>query len=296
MKKSNNEQAAVRVSVISIIINVLLTAFKLFAGIISHSAAMISDAVHSASDVLSTFIVIIGVRLANKNSDNDHQYGHERFECVAAIILSVLLTVTGIGIGVSGLKNILSENALSNTLIPGKLALFAAIISIVAKEIMFWITRNTANKINSGALMADAWHHRSDALSSVGSFIGIFGARMGYPVWDFIASIVISIFILKAALDIFRNSISKMTDKSCDVVTVDKIKKIALEQEGVIGIDLLKSRIFGDKIYVDIEISADGTITLNEAHAIAEQVHNSIEENFPLVKHCMVHVNPANPQ
>lgn len=171
------EKEALKASNISIIINVVLSVLKLFAGIIAHSSAMVSDAIHSASDVVSTIIVIIGVKLSSRESDKTHQYGHERFECVASIILSTILIITGIGIGISGIEKIITGEY-KEFVIPGIIALAAAVISIIVKEAMYWYTRGVAKKINSGALMADAWHHRSDALSSVGSFIGILGARL----------------------------------------------------------------------------------------------------------------------
>lgn len=288
-----DKKIAMRVSVVSIIVNVALSLFKLLAGIFAASGAMISDAIHSASDVFSTFIVIIGVNISAKKADNEHQYGHERLECVASIILAVILAETGIGIGISGLDKIFAGNYESLE-IPGLLALIAAVVSIAVKEWMFWYTRAAAKKINSGALMADAWHHRSDALSSIGAFIGILGARLGFPILDPIASVVICVFIVKAAFDIFKDAIDKMIDKSCDKETVDKIAAVIREQDGVEGIDDLKTRLFGTKIYVDVDISADGNITLTRAHQIAEDVHTSIEQTFPTVKHCMVHVNPKN--
>jgi len=290
MEKSN-EQIAMQVSLGSIIGNVILSAFKLFAGIFAQSAAMLSDAVHSLSDVLSTIMVIIGVKLANQKSDKEHPYGHERFECVAAIILAAILFVTGAGIGWTGILKVFAGNY-GELAAPGLLALIAAIISIVVKEAMYWYTRAAAKKTNSSALMADAWHHRSDAFSSIGSFIGILGARLGLPILDPAACIVICLFILKAAIDIFRDSIGKMTDKACDEQTATKIRKVILTQQSVAGIDQLKTRLFGDKIYVDVEIRAEGSITLAEAHHTAQCVHDSIEEQFPNVKHCMVHVNP----
>lgn len=298
MKESNKsmdtfyeKKIAMRVSVVSIIINVILSLFKLFAGIFAKSNAMISDAIHSASDVFSTFIVIIGVNIANKQSDKEHQYGHERLECVAAIILAIILAATGIGIGINGMEKILGGSYWELE-VPGRIALIAAIISIVVKEWMYWYTRSAAKKINSGALMADAWHHRSDSLSSIGALIGILGARLGHPILDPVASVVICIFIIKAAYDIFKDAIDKLVDKSCDEETVEKIKKVIMNQEGVLGIDLLRTRLFGSKIYVDVEISADGNKPLKETHAIAEKVHDAIEEEFKTVKHCMVHVNP----
>ena len=286
------QKAANKVSLITIIGNLALSVSKLAAGIIAHSNAMISDAVHSASDVFSTFVVIIGIKLASKKPDKEHPYGHERMECVAAIVLAVVLFITGLGIGMDALKNILNGNY-SDLQVPGILALIAAIVSIVSKEGMYWYTRYYAKKIDSSALMADAWHHRSDAFSSIGALIGIAGARLGYPIMDSIASLVIFLFIVKAALDIFKDAIDKMVDHSCDEETENQIRDCVMKNENVLGIDLLQTRIFGNKIYVDVEIAADGSGTLQEAHNIAEAVHDDIEQNFPKVKHIMVHVNPA---
>ncbi|MDY3888519.1 MAG: cation diffusion facilitator family transporter [Agathobacter sp.] len=285
-------RVANRVAFVTIFENVLLALGKLIAGLIGHSSAMISDAVHSASDVFSTIVVLIGVKLSSKESDKEHPYGHERLECVAAIVLAVVLLLTGLGIGYDAIKNILGGNYKELTA-PTVLALVAAIISIVAKEAMYWYTRYYAKRIDSSALMADAWHHRSDALSSVGALIGIGGAMLGYPVMDSIASLVIFFFIAKAAYDIFKDAIDKMVDHACDEETEKAIYDAVLEQEEVLGIDMLQTRIFGNKIYVDLEIQLDENYTLKKAHDIAEEVHEHIEQNFPKVKHIMVHVNPA---
>ena len=281
------EQVAMKVSVVTIIANLLLSVFKLFAGVFAHSGAMISDAVHSASDVFSTFVVMIGIKIAGKDSDKEHPYGHERMECVAAIVLATILCITGIGIGYSAVTAmILGEYHTS--VIPGILALIAAFISILVKEAMFWYTRFYAS-----ALMADAWHHRSDSLSSVGAIIGIVGARMGYPIMDSLASLVICVFIIKASYEIFKDAVDKMVDKACDDATEEELKKCALSHHGVAGIDLLRTRMFGNKIYVDLEIRIDGSRSLWETHEVAQKVHDSIERNFPKVKHIMVHVNPV---
>ena len=286
------KKVANKVSFITIVQNVLLSVFKLFAGIFAHSNAMISDAVHSASDVFSTIIVIIGVKLASKESDKEHPYGHERMECVAAIVLATVLAVTGLGIGWSAIQSIAKEST-GVVVVPGVLALVAAVVSILTKEGMYWYTRFHAKKIDSSALMADAWHHRSDALSSVGALVGIAASRMGYPLMDPLASLVICVFIEKAALDIFKDAINKMVDKACDEDTEQAIRECAEKQPGVIRVDMLKTRVFGNKIYVDLEIGADGNETLRDAHAVAERVHDHIEKEFPKVKHIMVHVNPA---
>lgn len=292
IEETDFQKIANKVSLITIIGNIALSVVKLLAGIIAHSSAMISDAVHSASDVFSTFVVIIGIKLASKEPDKEHPYGHERLECVAAIILSIVLFITGLGIGMGALKNILQGNH-GNLQVPGILALIAAIVSIVSKEGMYWYTRHYAKKIDSGALMADAWHHRSDAFSSIGALIGIGGARLGFPVMDSIASLVIFVFIAKAAIDIFKDAMDKMVDHSCDEETERQIYDCVMRNKNVMGIDLLQTRIFGNKIYVDVEIEADGSYTLQEAHDIAEAVHDDIEQNFPKIKHIMVHVNPT---
>lgn len=286
-----SRKTANRVSVITIIGNVILSVFKLIAGIMAHSGAMISDAIHSASDVFSTFVVIIGIKLASKESDKEHPYGHERLECVAAILLSVILFITGLGIGLDAFKKIVSGNY-GDLIVPGVLALIAAVVSILTKEGMYWYTRHYAKKIDSAALMADAWHHRSDALSSIGALIGIGGAMLGYPVMDCVASLVIFVFIAKAAYDIFKDAMDKMVDHSCDEETENKMRECVLQNQNVQGIDMLQTRIFGNKIYVDVEILLDATLSLGKAHAIAEEVHDDIERNFPKVKHIMIHVNP----
>lgn len=290
---NEEERMAMVVSVNSIIANLVLSLGKLAAGIVANSAAMISDGIHSASDVFSTLIVMAGVRFSNKASDNEHQYGHERLECVAAIILAVMLTLVALGIGYSGVQKVLYADA-ADLIIPGQMALLAAVISIVVKEAMFWYTKRAADKINSGALMADAWHHRSDALSSVGSFVGILGARMGYPILDPVASIVICAMILYAAYEVFADAMNKMVDRSCDAETSSRLEALIEKVPGVEHVDSLYTRMFGSRIYVDVEISVKDDLTLLAAHHIAETVHTAIEANFPLVKHCMVHVNPVS--
>ena len=285
-------KTAVKVSMVSIIGNAALSLLKLIAGILAHSGAMVSDAVHSASDVFSSIIVIIGVKISAREADREHPYGHERFECVAAIILSAVLLITGIMIGKTALEQLLA-NDYGSIAVPGLLALVAAVVSIVSKEGMFWYTRFFAKKLDSPALMASAWHHRSDALSSVGALVGIVGARMGFKVLEPVASLIICAFIFKAAYDIFRDSTNKMVDHSCDDATEKAIADCAAAQDNVLGVDMIQTREFGNRIYVDIEIRADGGLTLRESHDIAENVHDAIEKQFDKVKHIMVHVNPA---
>ena len=289
-KAEDFQTAATRVSLVSMITNVVLTLLKLAAGLLAHSGAMISDAVHSASDIFSGLIVLLGVKISTKEPDEQHPYGHERYECVAALLLSGILAVVGGAIGIGAVKDIISGKAAE---IPGLLALIAAVVSIAVKESLFWYTRGYAKKYRSTALHAEAWHQRSDALSSIGALIGIAGARMGVPVMEPIASLIIALFILRVAIRIFKEAIDQMVDHSCNEEAEEAFRTTALEQPGVLGVELLRTRMFGNRVYVDLEIAADPNLTLAAAHEIAEDVHDAIEKTFPEVKHIMVHVNPA---
>ena len=287
------QAAATKVSVISMATNVILTVAKFAAGVIAHSGAMISDAVHSASDIFSGLIVLIGVRISSKAPDDKHPYGHERFECVAALLLSGILALVGGTIGVNAVKDIIGGRVQEA---PGILALVAAVVSIVTKETLFWYTRGYAKKYRSTALHAEAWHQRSDALSSIGALIGIAGARMGVPVMEPVASLIIALFILRVAVRIFRDAIDQMVDHSASEETEAAFRETAMEQPGVQGVELLRTRMFGNRVYVDLEIAADPGLSLAAAHEIAERVHDAIEHTYPDVKHIMVHVNPAKEQ
>ena len=290
-REIQNQAIGVRVSMVSILVNVLLTAFKLFAGVVAHSGALLSDAVHSASDIVSTVVVIIGLRLSSKQSDDEHPYGHERIECVAAIGLSGLLLLTGLSIGIGGVRTILG--GLSGTfVVPGKLALAAALISIGTKEWLYQYTKRAAKKTGSSSLMADAWHHRSDAISSIGALIGIGFSIAGYPIMDSIACILISLLIVKVSFDIAREAINQMLDSSCPREIENALAGLAGSESGVMRVDSLKTRRFGSRYYVDIETSVDGPQPVKEGHDIASRVHHRVEREFPGVKHCMVHVNP----
>lgn len=295
MEKTELEKTAVKTSIVTITANFALTVFKLFAGIFGASFALISDAIHSASDVFSTLIVLAGVKVSAKKADKKHPFGHERFECVAAIILAMVLLATGVGIGYTGVKNIVTGEYLSFEL-PKVIALVAAAVSIAVKEAMFWYTIVAAKKVNSSALKADAWHHRSDALSSIGSLIGVVGAMCGVPVLDSVACLVICLMIIIAAIRIFIDAINKMTDEACDEKTEGELRDFIAACDGVIRIDDLLTRKFGNRVYVIVEIACKRDLPLYAAHDIAENVHMGIEENFPLIKHITVHVNPYEQQ
>lgn len=283
-----NYNLGIRASIVTIVINIILTVVKLVAGLVGRSSAMLADGVHTLSDVLSTVVVMVGLKVSSREPDETHPYGHERFELVFSKILSVFLVVTGLYIGYEGIKTLTGGSIET----PGRIALWAAIISILAKEFMYRYTINVAKKIESVSMEADAWHHRSDALSSIGTFIGIFGARLGFPILDPIAGIIVSLMVIKVGVDLYLKSIRGLVDEAADEDVLEKIERLTYEVEGVKNISDLKTRVFANKIYVDIDIEVDGCKRVHEGHDIAQEVHDQVERKIKNVKHCMVHVEP----
>lgn len=287
-----NSNIALNVSINTMILNIFLTFIKLISGIIGNSSAMISDSVHSASDVFSTIIVIIGIKMSEKDADKNHPYGHEKIESIASFMLSFILLLTAFGIGYKAVISI-TKGINGNLKIPNFVALFSAIGSIILKEIMYRYTRFYSERVNSSALLADAWHHRSDALSSIGSLAGILAARLGFPIFDPIASLFICIIIFKAAFNIGNISISQLIDTAASDDVEEQIKNIILNFEDVKEIDIIKTRLFGNRIYVDIEIQIDKNMSLQKSHEIVHLIHDKIESENKMIKHCMIHVNPS---
>lgn len=279
-----------KTSWVTIVINSGLCIFKILAGIMGHSKAMLADGVHTLSDILATFVVILGLRVSSKDADEKHPYGHEKYEPVFAKIVSAILLLTGFLIGYESIISLVGGNIKT----PGKVALMAAFVSVAVKEGMYWYTIKVAKKIKSISMEADAWHHRSDAFSSIGTFFGILGARMGYKFLDPLAGVIVSVFIIKVGVEFYIKATRELVDESADKEIIDNINSIARSIEGVENINSLKTRIFGNKLYVDIEISVDSTLSVEEGHNIAEKVHDNIETKVENVKHCMVHVEPYN--
>lgn len=288
MEENERKIIANKISFTTLIINVILSVIKIIAGIVAHSNAMIADGVHTVSDVITTIAVIVGMNFSTKPDDAEHPYGHEKIEAVVANLLSLMLMVTALGIGYSGIQTIIQKSYTR----PGVLAIIAAIISIVSKEWMYHYTLKAADKIQSSAMKADAWHHRSDALSSIGTLIGISGAALGITILDPIASLIVCLLIVKVGIDIFVQSFNQLIDRAADKQTIEKIKENIWAVEGVKNVDEVKTRMHGSKIYVDVEIAVDSMNTVGQGHEIAENVHQCIERTVSNVKHCMVHVNP----
>mgnify|MGYP000723838425 CR=1 FL=1 len=288
------EKTAIRVSLVSVVWNLILSVFKLIAGFVAHSGAMISDAVHSASDVFSSIIVMIGVRISGKASDKDHPYGHERMECVAAIVLATVLAGTGVGIGYAAVKTLLDGEYASE--IPGMLALIAALVSVAFKEALYRYTVFKGKRLNSQAVVANAWHHRSDALSSIGTAIGIGGAILlgnHWRVLDPIAAVVVSFFIMKVAVKLLIPCVDELLEKSLPADVENEIQKIILSFPGVSSPHHLRTRRIGNYYAIEVHVRMDGKITLEEAHRTATAIENTLKEQFGKGTHVGIHVEPV---
>lgn len=286
----DNYKLGVATSWFTILVNIILAVFKIVAGFIGRSSAIIADGFHTLSDVLTTFVVLLGLKVSSKEADIKHPYGHEKYESVYAKILSILLLLSGVFIGYEAFKVLISGEIRK----PKMIALIAALISIAVKEGMFWYTIKVAKKIKSISMEADAWHHRSDVFSSIGTFVGVLGAQFGFTSLDPIAGIVVSFFIIKVGVDLYIKSIKELVDEAADELVIKEIESLVFSIAGVKGIKNIKTRIFGNRIYVDIEIYVDSFITVEEGHDIAEKVHDKLEKEIIDIKHCMVHIEPYN--
>jgi divalent metal cation (Fe/Co/Zn/Cd) transporter len=284
------QNLALRVSRINIFNNIVLAVSKIGIGVVAHSAALLNDGVNNAGDVISSVIASVGIAAAGKDSDAEHQYGHERLESVAAILLSGIIMVVGMGLLVDGVSSIIKGSYL-NRPIPGVLAVIAAIISIVVKEIMFLYTRWAAKKTRSSALLASSWDSQSDVLATTGGLIGIVFARMGYPIADSIAAIIIALFIFRVGCR--YSAMGPIRCRPCMRGGDGPADSFGHPRPGgVRGLDLLHNQDLRISLLCRCEISR-WTAELVDEHSIAERVHHAIEKNFPQVNHCMVHVNPS---
>lgn len=279
-----------RIAGINVATNLGLTIFKLIAGIFGNSSALISDGVHSGADILSASIAMLGVRLSQNGPDKKHRYGHESFESIASIFLSIILMCAGAAIGYNGISDIITGSYGGS---PTLLALIAAIISILVKAIMCHALHITAKRIDSLALKAEVWHLRTDVFASIGCLLGIIGARFGLYALDSIAAIVVSLMVLKVAFSIMRDSIRKITDQSCDGDTVQNMEQLIMSESEVLEINEFKTRIVGSSICVDAVLSVDGSKTLNETDKIRQRIHMSLKNSYPKITHCMVCLVPC---
>ena len=271
--------------------NIFLAFIKIIAGILGKSSVMIADGLHSASDIITSMGVLIGNYISSKPFDKEHNYGHEKAETLVSFLLSIILVGVALSIGYEASKSLFNIEGIA---IPTLLPLVVSIISILIKEYQYRITIRIAKKINSPALKADAWHHRSDALSSIAAFVGIGGAMLGFKILEPLASIVVALFVCKVGYDILKNAVNELMDVSIDETYENEIKKIAQLTEGVMNLGSLRTRKHGASAYVDLVICVDGKLTVTSGHDIATTLEKKIQNDINIVKGITVHVEPCN--
>ena len=295
-EKSSREKGIYKVTIVGSIVNFLLLVFKFFAGIAGHSAAMLADAVHSLSDFITDIVVIVFVRIAGKPEDKGHDYGHGKYETLATAIIGLLLLCVGFGIfwnGASSIYTFLRGGQLES---PGVVALVAALVSIVSKEILYQYTVIQGKKLNSQAVIANAWHHRSDALSSIGTAIGIGGAILLGDHWrvlDPVAAVVVSFFIRKVSVRLLIPCVDELLEKSLPEDVEKEIEQTVLSFPGVSQPHHLRTRRIGNYYAIELHVRMDGKITLEEAHSTATAIENKLKEMFGKGTHVGIHVEPT---
>ncbi|HUI33112.1 MAG: cation diffusion facilitator family transporter [Dysgonamonadaceae bacterium] len=277
------------------VLNLLLTVAKILAGVIGKSSAMIADGVHSLSDLVTDIIVLVFIKVSGKERDKNHQYGHGKYETFATMLISFALMIVGAGIFWSGAKKVF--DSINGEIIeqPGYIALYAALISIIAKEGLYWYTKIIGVKVNSQAMVANAWHHRSDAFSSIGTALGVSGAILLGEQWrvlDPIAGIIVSFFIFKVAWNIANPSIKELMESALPEETESNITEIIKNTPGVLGFHNLKTRKIGAIFAVEVHIKVDKYLTVESSHEIATQIEKSLRNKLGKQSHIGIHVEP----
>ena len=279
------EKHALSVTWLGLIANLLMAIAKGFVGIISHSSALIADAGHSFSDLLSDMVTLWAVRMAGIPKDENHPYGHGKFETVGTFVVALMLVFTGIGVAWHVL------NKMNSPEVPGTPALWMAAIAIAVKEALFHLTRMVSRRSGSRILLANAWHHRSDAISSVAALVGIAGANWGIPMMDPIAGVLVAGLIVKAGIDIGYESLRELTDEIPEEEVISELKKILADVEGVDHYHEMRARRMGPHLLVDLHIEVDSMMSISAAHQVAERVRLRILDKIPAVNEVLVHVD-----
>lgn len=293
----DREKEIYKVTIVGTIVNAVLIVLKFFAGIYGKSAALVADAVHSLSDFITDVIVLVFVKISSKPEDNDHEYGHGKYETFATMIIGIILCGAGVLLGVNGLSLIIDIYKGEVVPEPTYWALAIAFISIVAKEILFRYTVKAGKELNSSAVMANAWHHRSDAISSVGTLFGIGGAMLlggKFRVLDPLAAVLVSLFIIKSGIDILKPSVNELLETALPEHDQKKILSTVMSVPGVVSIDNLRTRRIGNNIAIELHAQMDGNIKLSEAHTIATEVENKLRKTFGSGTHVNIHMEPKN--
>lgn len=293
----NREKEIYKLTLWGSLVNFLLLVFKFVAGFVGNSAAMIADAVHSLSDFITDIIVILFVRVSSMPKDENHHYGHGKYETLATAIIGVVLFAVGVGILVNAVETIIDFFHGKELAAPNIWALGAAAVSIIFKEALYQYTVYKGKNLNSNAVMANAWHHRSDALSSIGTLLGISGAMFLGEKWrvlDPIAAFLVSIFILKVAIELTKASLEELLEKSLPKKTQEKILNIIHSFPEVKSPHNLRTRHIGSNIAIEFHIRMDGNLSLNEVHEITKRMENALKAEFGPLTHIGIHMEPIN--
>lgn len=278
-----------KVTMLSIVLNIILAILKMLAGILGNSTAIIADGLHTASDIVTSIGILVGNKISRKPRDKEHQYGHEKAESLVSFTLAAVLILIAIKIGFDGITVLFSLDELQ---VPTVLPLIMSIVSIVVKEYQYHITIKVAKRINSSSLKADAWHHRSDALSSIAAFIGIGGAILGIKILDPIASVIVAIVVVKVGIDILKSSCNELMDSSINENDIKKINDIVNDYNKVYGIKDIKTRKYGSVAFIDMSIFVDNNESLEEAHEIADDIEKEIINKLNYIKDINIHIEP----
>ena len=292
---NTRERDIYKVTIVGTIVNAVLVAVKFIAGFVGRSSALVADAVHSLTDFISDVIVLIFVRISGKPRDAEHGYGHGKFETLATLIIGVLLAAAGIGLLINGAMQVADSLHGEELPEPTWIALGVAVISIISKEILFHYTIKEGRRLNSDAVTANAWHHRSDSISSIGTMTGIGGAMFFGKKWrilDPLAAVVVSFFIIKAGYDIIKPAINELLEASLPKEQTAEITEIIDSAEGVKGLHNLRTRKVGNSIAIDVHVKMDGDLRLTEAHEIASRIEKAIRERFGKDSMIYVHMEP----
>lgn len=297
MKGTNEAKIIIRTTMKIIVLNVFLAVIKIFAGIFGKSSALISDAVNSISDIMTNIVVMISGKFSHKGSDEDHPYGHEKFDAMVSVLLGVAIIITAFEIGKRAVITLYDFIAYGTDIEqPALVALIVALATILIKEFMYHFTKRAAKKAHSSSLNAQALDHRSDELASFGAFVGISGSMLGLHFLEPVASLFITFFVARVGYNIIKEGIAQVVDQAANPEVIEEIKQIIYSHPEVLNIDEMRTRQFGMKLYVDLEIQVDRNLTLCEAHTIAEAIHEHVESEMENVLHCMIHVNPSTPK
>jgi cation diffusion facilitator family transporter len=280
-----------RVTYWGVLVNILLSAAKLIGGVIGQSQALVADGLHSVSDLASDAMVLVAAHHAGEEADEEHPYGHARFETIATVALATLLGAVGVGIAYDAITRLILDESVA---VPALFTLWIAAISILSKEVLYQYTRIVGNRIRSKLLLANAWHHRSDAVSSIVVFIGIAGAQLEMPKLDAYAAIIVAIMIIKIGVELGYNSIQELVDKGLDPDMIDKIRNVILAHEDVRHLHMLRTRRMGHSALVDVHIEVGPKLSVSEGHHISEKVEKALIERFDEINDVTVHIDPEN--